>query len=300
MKQNEMASLAMQYFEKMRVNYQNTENLVITPENVFQKSVRYNYDLFMELIEHLMLPGSGFRGAENLLEALPLLEKCKSVLFLMKHVGNFDVPCFYALLSREGEKYQDILDRLVFIAGRKLNEESMVVKTFTEIFSRIVIVPNRDIPLKTENETPAQRAYREEMVRDASRINRAAMREMRRLKKEGYIIVLFPMGGRPKPGLVNQGVKETTSYMRLFDYVYFIEMQGNLLPVGEKMEQETPRQDNVVLIACGPVSTEHYLAESRRLFDAQKKEENFEQFNVDRVMGEIGHADHETDPMSRF
>ena len=243
MKQAGIEALTKIYFKKMRANYQSAQNLVITPDNVFQEGIKHNYDLFMELVDQLMLPGSGVEGAENLLDTLSLLEDKKSVLFLMKHVGNFDVPCFYALLARCNKPYQDILDRLVFVAGRKLNEDSMMVKTFAEIFSRIVIVPNREIPRETEEESPEQRAYREAVVKDAGLINRAAFREMVRLKKKGHIIVLFPMGGRPKPGLMERGVKETTSYMGFFDYVHFIEIRGNLLPVGEKMKEENPGEE---------------------------------------------------------
>ncbi len=288
MKPVDIAALAKAYFEKMKANYQSTENLKITPDNVFQEGVRHNYALFMELVDQLMLPGSGVQGADNLLSVLPLLEKKKSFLFLMKHAGNFDVPCFYSLLSKEGDVCQDILDRLVFIAGRKLNEDSIEVKTFTEIFSRLVIVPNRELPVKIANESPEQKAYREAFLTDARRINRAALRAMIRLKDEGRIIVLFPMGGRPKPGLSVRGVKETTSYMRLFHMVCFIGMQGNLLPVGQEMKDEIPRADKIVFTISPAVSVEAYLAESRRLFESQTEEEDFDQFNVDRIMVEIG------------
>ena len=184
MNQDDKASLGIIYYEKMRTNYHSDENHKITPENVFQEGIRHNYDLFMELVDILMLPGSCVKGAEHFQETLSLLKKKKTVLFLMKHLGNFDVPCFYSLLSREGEQYQNILDRLVFIAGRKLNEDSLIVKTFTEIFSRLVIVPNREIPLKTKNETPEQKTHRKETVEEATRINRAALRTMIHLKKD--------------------------------------------------------------------------------------------------------------------
>ena len=291
MKQEDVAALAKTYYEKMRANYHSTKNLKITPDNVFQEGVRHNYALFMELVDRLMLPGSCVVGAEHLLKTLSLVEEKKSVLFLMKHLGNFDVPCFYSLLSREGVRYQEILDRLVFIAGRKLNEDSDIVKTFSEIFSRVVIVPNREIPPEIDDETPGQEAHREAVVREAGRINRAALRTMMRLKKEGRIIVLFPLGGRPKPCLKGKGVKETTSYMRFFDYIHFIETEGNLLPVGSNMQDEMPQQDRIVFVISEPVLTEPYMEESRRLFEKQTEESDFDQFNVDRVMVEIGQTE---------
>lgn len=291
MKQTDVSALAKTYSEKMKANYCSAENQKITPANVFQEGIRHNYDLFIELVDRLMLPGSRVEGAKYLTKALSLIEHKKSILFLMKHVGNFDVPCFYSLLSRGGAPYQDILDRIVFIAGRKLNEDSMFVKTYTEIFSRLVIVPNREIPQETPGESPEQTSHRETVIKEASLINRAALRMMIQLKKEGRIIVLFPMGGRPKPWLKEKGVKETTSYMKLFDYVNFIEMKGNLMPVGKDMTEESPQRDKIVFVISEPVLTKTYLEESRKLFGMQTEETDFDQFNVDRVMVEIGQTE---------
>jgi glycerol-3-phosphate O-acyltransferase len=291
MKRTDVSALAKTYSEKMKANYCSAENQKITPANVFQEGIRHNYDLFIELVDRLMLPGSRVEGAKHLTKALSLIEQKRSILFLMKHVGNFDVPCFYSLLSREGTPYQDILDRIVFIAGRKLNEDSMFVKTYTEIFSRLVIVPNRDIPQETPSESPEQKSHRETVIKEASLINRAALRMMIQLKKEGRIIVLFPMGGRPKSWLKEKGVKETTSYMKLFDYVNFIEMKGNLMPVGRDMTEESPQQDKIVFLISEPVLTKTYLEESRKLFEMQTEETDFDQFNVDRVMVEIGQTE---------
>jgi len=288
--QDDTGALALTYYEKMRANYHSDENRKITPENVYQEGVRHNYDLFIELVDRLMLPGSHVKGAENLNKTLSLLKKKKSVLFLMKHLGNFDVPCFYSLLSRTGPEYKEILDRLVFIAGRKLNEDSPEVKTFTEIFSRLVIVPNREIPAEKENETAEKKADREAALKEANLINRAALRMMIKLKKKGRIIALFPMGGRPKPWLKekNGGVKETTSYMRLFDFVHFIRMEGNIMPVGDEMKDEQPRRDRVVFSISDPLPASVYLEESRTLFENQTEQSDFDQFNVNRVMDEIG------------
>lgn len=290
MTEDEIGALALAYYEKMRANYQSDENVKITPDNVYQEGIHNNYNLFMELVDRLMLPGSGIKGAKNLLETLSLLQSRKSFLFLMKHLGNFDVPCFYSLLSKEGPEYQEILDRLVFIAGRKLNEDSPEVKTFTEVFSRLVIVPGREIPPEGENETPKQEAHRREVLKEASLINRAALRMMIKLKNQGRIIALFPMGGRPKPWLKekNGGVKETTSYMRIFDFVHFVRMDGNIMPVGNEMKNEKPKRDKVVFSISKPVPAEAYLEKSRELFEKQTKVTDFNQFNVNRVMNEIG------------
>lgn len=285
---NDPAALMEIAIQKMRANYHSAENLKITPDNVFQEGIHRNLNLFLELVDQLMLPGSRIEGAANLLSSLELLKQKKSLLFLMKHQGNFDAICLYSLLKREGEPYQDILNRLVFIAGRKLNEDSVVVKTFAEIISRLIIVPKREIPLKTESETEEQAVQRELIETEARRINRAALRMLIKLKQEGRIIALYPLGGRPKPWLPEKGVKETTSYMRMFDYVHFINMSGNLMEVQRDMRAERPRRDRVVFTLSEAVSAEDYLRQSRELYEKQTEEADFDQFNVNRVMKEIG------------
>ena len=79
--------------------------------------------------------------------------------------------------------------------------------------------------------------------------------------------------------------------MRFFDYIHFIETEGNLLPVGSEMEDEMPQQDRIVFVISEPVLTETYLEESRMLFEKQTEESDFDQFNVDRVMVEIGQTE---------
>jgi glycerol-3-phosphate O-acyltransferase len=288
MDQDDPAGLMVSYIQKMRANYSSPENLKITPDNVFQEGITRNLNLFMEFVDRLMLPGSRVEGAANLLPSIKLLKQKKSFLFLMKHQGNFDAPCFYSLLKREGEQYQDILNRLVFIAGRKLNEDSIVVKTFAEILSRLIIVPKREIPLKIASETEEQVAQREQIETEARRINRAALRMLKKLKDESRIIVLYPLGGRPKPWLQEKGVKETTSYMRMFDYIHFITMAGNVLEVRRDMREEKPRRDQVVFTISEAVLTGEYRCQSRDLYEKQTEEADFDQFNVNRVMKEIG------------
>ena len=59
MKQTDVSALAKTYSEKMTANYCSAENQKITPANVFQEGIRHNYDLLIELVDRLMLPGSG-------------------------------------------------------------------------------------------------------------------------------------------------------------------------------------------------------------------------------------------------
>ena len=198
------------------------------------------------------------------------LQAGRSVLFLPEHRGNFDVPSFHALLRREDSRFHDILRRMVYVAGRKLNESSDLVKMFTEKYSRLVIVPKRDYPPQKEHETEEEKQSREEYEKTASRINRAAFREMLRLKKEGKIFVLFPTGGRIKPGFDNEPVREAVSYIEGFDRAYLISMEGNTLPPLARMEDEKPIQEKVVFRVGPGLHTGEFLTTERRRFDEMK------------------------------
>ena len=274
---------------------------VITPANVYQVGRRENLPILTRLMDHLLLPGSRVEGLEHLDTCLALLDQGHRLIFLLEHKGNFDVPAFYTLLGREDPKYQRILDRLIYIAGRKLNEESDVVRMFTEVFSRIVIVPRRELVRPQPEGANAARRVQEMDETTAVRINRAAFRHMFRLIHEGYIIGLFPLGGRPKKGLDNEPVKETTTYLKHFDEAVFIGMAGNILPVGDgPMEEERPVRDVVVFRVDAPVSCSRFLRESRIQYEAARTEGrippemDYEQFTVQRVLDRLADLSRES------
>jgi glycerol-3-phosphate O-acyltransferase len=257
----------------------------ITPGNVYQTGNTANLPIILDLLDRLLLPGSRVAGLPHLDHCLAQLDGRKRVLFLVEHAGNFDVPAFFALLRREEPRYHPILDRLIYIAGRKLNEESELVKMYTEIFSRLVIVPRRELPLELPDETASQCATRLAHEHEAAAINRAAFRKMAELKRRGHIFALFPLGGRWKEGADNDPVKETTSYLKAFDFAYPISMSGNCLPAtAGPMDAELPIQAKVVFRVGAPLTCSDYLTASRLLWEASGSPLDFEQFTVNRVM----------------
>lgn len=287
--QEELNALTLQTIGKLMGTYSGKDR-VITPENTYQPAItggRATMESFMEL---LMLPGSGIQGLENLDDCLERLAKGEQVLFLADHICNMDVPLFNSLLRREHPRYLDILERLVYIAGRKLNESSDLMKMFSEMYSRLVIVPRRDYPPEKPDETPEEHAEREQFEQYAMRINRAAFREMGRLRKKGHIFVLFPLGGRYKPGKANEPVKETTSYLNHFNTVYLISMEGNVLPVKDRMEEERPVHDKVVYRVSPALNTADFLASQKEKFTqasqagALPEGMEFEEYTVKRIM----------------
>ncbi len=255
----------------MLTAYTPNQNRVITPENVFQAAITKERKLLEDLTAKLFLPGSRVEGLENIGKCLEKIKRGKSVLLLPEHRGNFDVPTFNTLVSLSGEGYQDFLDRLVYIAGRKLNESSELVKMFSEKYARLIISPRREAPQLGDNPTQAEIEAHNLLVQQASRINRAAFRTMLRLKREGKVFVLFPLGGRWKKGAKNVPVREVRSYLSTFDYAMLVSMQGNHLPPKDRMEDERPVQDKIIFRIGKPMDTKVFMEKRRQWFEAEQK-----------------------------
>ena len=288
--QEERKRLVMEIFQEMRRYYEPGQDRIITPENVYQEGRPEGREAFEAIMDRLLEPGSAVEGLEYLEQCLEDLEAGLSILFLPEHRGNFDVPTFNNLIKREDPRFGEILQRMIYIAGRKLNESSDRVKMFTEKYSRLVIVPRRDYPLAKAEETQAEIEEREAFEFYAARINRAAFREMLRLRKSGFIFVLYPLGGRLKIGADNVPVRETVSYLSRFDRAYLVSMEGNTLPPDERMEEELPLPDKVIFRFGAPLDTKVFLAEQRRRFEHQRAQGNLpdtmdtEQFTVNQIM----------------
>jgi len=265
--QADLNLLALDIVQKLQKTYEPGKDRVVTPDNVYQAGIAAGRAELEAFVLRLFLPGSAVVGLEHLDEALAQLHAGRSVLFMAEHRGNLDVPSFHSLLRREHPRYRDILERLVYVAGRKLNESSDFIKMFTEKYSRLVIVPKRDYPKPAPQETEAERAARDRFEKEAGRINRAAFRELLRLKKAGKIFVLFPLGGRLKPDADNVPVRESTSYVRAFDTAFLVSMDGNTLPPLPRMEEERPVQARVVFRVGPPLDCKAFLAAQKARFE---------------------------------
>lgn len=246
---------------------------VTTPENVFQPAVPTNRPHFERIMNDLMLPGSGVAGVENLLALGDLADHGRSVLVLSAHFSNFDVPALYTLLKRAGE--QELFERIVFIAGRKLTEGCASVKALAEMFSRVVI--SAKTPGMGEQQASAARA-----------INKAAQRAIAAMQRQGRIFLLYPTGTRSRPWAPQtfRGLREVYNYLRNFEYCCVCGIRGNILPPRDDVDliDEFPRHDTVVY-RFGPVREiaawvgvlERHLPEA----SADRK-----QFVVDAIMEE--------------
>jgi glycerol-3-phosphate O-acyltransferase len=210
---------------------------VITEENVFQEGLAPNKPLIKDIMSQLLLPGSRILGFENLVRLHNLALSGKSCLLLMQHFSNFDIPNLYELLERNGKKGEDISKSIVSIAGMKLNEESDLARSFTEAYTRVVIYASSSM----QNITDPKKLMEEKIKR--MKINRAALRVITRLKHNKRIILLFPSGTRYRPWdtATGKGLKEVYSYLKTFNYMVFVAINGNTLRVSREGDMEDDR-----------------------------------------------------------
>ena len=222
-------------------------DIKITEDNVYQQGNREIRPFLDKMVESLVLPGSGIGGMENLRELYLHLKEGKSCILLMEHYSNMDLSLLDSLLRKE-EGGVPIADALVAIAGMKLTEDNSIVAAFASAYTRIVIYPSRSIQ-GLDPETA-----REELLRGAV-INRAATRALIRIKENGGMVLVFPSGTRYRPWdpSTKRGVREIDSYMRLFDYMCPIAINGEVLHVRQGNMMDDSVSQDLVRLTAGPV-----------------------------------------------
>ena len=207
----------------------------IDETNIYQEA---NHDLekYMNMIlEDNFLPGSGLGNIQYFKEFYDAVSKeGKKGLILMEHYTNLDLPAIIYLLAKHGEDWsKDFSKKIVAVAGMKLNEASPGVKAWTEGFTRVVIYPTRSLSKVSEEE-------KVEEEKKARKINFAAMRAMDECKRRGQVILVFPSGTRYRPGEpdTKKGLKEIDSYLRLFDIVLPVSINGNCLRINPENQED--------------------------------------------------------------
>lgn len=260
------------------------EDTEITPDNVYQIAHKENRDKLKEIISIGHLPGSTILGVENVLKLNELAAQGKSCLILSEHLSNMDVPSLFTrFYEHENENLKDIFEKFIFIAGTKLNQNTLV-KLYTEMFTRVVIYAIR---------SKAKLADDESMKAEldlAKKINIRATRMVRELRNKGNIFVLYPAGTRYRPWNqdTKKGLPMAFSYMNSFDYFVCCSINGNNMPPKEHedMTREHFIQD-VVTFNFGEVkSTKEFIEEHSANAQAEDKEA-VRQHVVDEVMNEI-------------
>jgi glycerol-3-phosphate O-acyltransferase len=211
---------------------------VINEHNVFQEGQKAVLPMVEQIAADLLLPASGIGGMEHLGE---LYEKAKtgaSCLLLLEHYSNMDLTNFIYLLGQDSDKGREIADAVVAIAGMKLSEENPMVAALAAAYSRIIIYPSRSHQ-GLDPEKAAQEALRSNMI------NRAAMRALEDIKTRGHLILVFPSGTRYRPWdpASKRGVREIDSYIKIFDYMCLVAINGEVLHIrpGDMLDDSISR-----------------------------------------------------------
>lgn len=266
----------------------------VDEHNVFQPGNRAILPYIDQMVGELLLEGSRIAHFERLEELFAEARSGKACLILSEHYSNFDLPCIHYLARKASPTGAEIADALIAIAGIKLNEANPAVLAFTEAFTRIVIYPSRALEIiKSKIKEP------KDMVGEALKsatINRAAMRALKKHQNEGHLVLVFPAGTRYRPWEpeTKRGVREIDSYLKSFDKMVLLSINGNILrinPDGEMMEDVIVRDK--VVIDCSPVIDCAEFRESVK--DEAGFRDDKKQMIVDEVMRRLDdmHAENE-------
>ncbi len=251
----------------------------VSPNAVYQKANKSSRKILHKIISGLLLPHSTIENFIELQKLHALSREGNSCLILMEHYSNFDLPNLYYLLETQYPGGQEIGDSIIAMAGMKLNQESDLVRAFTEAYSRIVIYPSRSLaPLM------GSAKYREEKAKSV-KINMAALHEIVRQKHDKKIILLFPSGTRYRPGVqdTKRGLPEMDSYLKGFDYFLPIGIAGNTLRINSKgsMSDDFTHTDCVVFCAGNVTASRQWRNDAR---SCAKDDEDIKQHTANQVM----------------
>ena len=244
------------------------------------------------ILDDNFLPDSGLINPENFKAFYDsVVKEGKTGLILMEHYSNLDLPGIIYLLEKHGEDWsKDFASRIIAVAGMKLNEAHPLVRAWTEGFSRVVIYPTRSLNAVNQKEEITEEEKAEEEKR-ARKINFAAMRKVDELKKQGKIILVFPSGTRYRPGCpdTKRGLREIDSYLRLFENVLLVGVNGNSLRIDmenpDDMLADIVVQDTITLTASPIINCKEFR--NKVLATLPEDTPDPKQVIVDTIMAEL-------------
>ncbi|MDR1869934.1 MAG: 1-acyl-sn-glycerol-3-phosphate acyltransferase [Treponema sp.] len=255
---------------------------VITEENVYQEGDANILPLLDEMVESLILPGSGIDGLENLEELFSKAEAGKSCLLLVEHYSNLDLSILSTLLRKAGGRGKEIDESIIAVAGMKLNEDNPVVAAFAGAYTRIVIYPSRSLQhLNPENEKDKAEIAR------GNAINQAAMKMLIRLKYKRRLVLVFPSGTRYRSWdpETKRGIREIDAYIRSFDYLCFVALNGEILHVQKTDMLNDAVGKDIVRVTAGQVISCSEFRDKVRA--ATSENDDKKQAVADEIMKEL-------------
>lgn len=273
----------------------------IDETNIYQVANPAARAMMDKLIEETVLPGSGLNKIENFKRFYEMVttEK-KSGLILMEHYSNFDLPALLYFLAKDGGEWgSDFAKKIVAVAGMKLNEQNPIVRAWAEGFTRVVIYPTRSLNKATKNIADETEKANEE--KRAHKINLFAMRAMHDCKKRGEIILVFPAGTRYRPGRpeTKKGLREIDSYLRLFDVMLLVSINGNCLHLDpndpDNMIMDIIENDTLTLTAHEPIICNDFRKQA--LAELSPDEPDPKQKVIDKIMAILQAQHDETEQL---
>lgn len=251
------------------------EHLKISADNVFHPAALENREIFKNFLDQLILDGSSIKGKENLSKFYENFKAGKSSLILAEHKSNFDVPIFYAMMYDQEELFKKIFEDIVFIAGRKLNEDTVFVKLMAEQFNRVIVVPKSEV--SDEDEEDSQKAMQ---------INLATQRFIRS-NRSNYIFLVYPTGTRSKAWdrSTYKGIREAFNYLKNFDQFILMSVNGNcMVPAQTQMSKEVPRADKIEIVFSEVYNSKEWVKEQKAQFSEASEKDDFKQYSIDKIM----------------
>lgn len=239
----------------------------ITPDRVLNWAKTEVQPHFAGICRRLLLPSSGIQGIDNLAEANRLAGEGRSCIICLNHRSNLDVPTLYALLDDEDRA--GLFERIVWIAGRKLQEDVGATRMLAQGFNRVMVTPHSWMRV----------GHSDEELRMAHQINLAAHRAIHELRHRGWVFALFPTATRLRPNDAStaQAIEETDSYLKSFEFLLLGRVEGCTLPVSRNQDltHETPVLDRMRYI-FGPVQrTDAWRARHRATLCPQRSANGF-------------------------
>jgi glycerol-3-phosphate O-acyltransferase len=209
-----------------------------TSDGALQEANTAAQPRFADICRRLLLPGSRLLGFDHLASLSCLAQQGAACLLCLNHRSNLDVPTLYALIEDQADLA--VFHRIIWISGHKLDEDRGITPLLARCFHRIVVTPKNEL---IALECDAER-------RLCGRRNMRAYRAMRDVRRQGWVLALFPAGTRFRPGNQSsaQAIVETDSYLKRFEYLVLGRIDGCTLPVtrDHDLSHEAPRLDRVV------------------------------------------------------
>ena len=256
---------------------------VITEENVHKLANPRIRSVLESVLQKLLLDGSKIYPAQHIAAFLEAVKSGKKGIILSEHYSNLDLPIFLYLMEQTGADGKELSRRCVAMAGMKLTEENPLIAALTEGYERIVIYPSRTLAGITDPEQ-----LKEEKKRSRN-INNASMRTLEELRNAGKVVIVFPAGTRYRPGKpeTKRGVREIDSYIRSFDVMLLVSINGNCLRISDdpsNMLSDIVCQDRVVMEVSPVINCEAFRERAKlRCGEGDDKK----QAVVDLVMEEL-------------